>query len=243
MSFLVAPEALAATAADVAGIGSALRSATSWAALPTTELTAAGLDEVSSAVTSVFTAYGEQYQLLSARAAVFHDEFVRALSDAGAAYLGSEAANTAPLRAAGQALLREVNARSQELLGRPMIGDGAAGTAANPNGGAGGLLYGNGGAGYSQPTPGLAGGAGGAAGLIGNGGAGGTGGAGAAGGVGGNSGWLYGNAGNGGLGGAGAAGGAGGRAWLIGNGGAGGDSGAGAAGGAGGNSGWLYGNA
>ncbi|BBC63738.1 hypothetical protein MMRN_06340 [Mycobacterium marinum] len=156
----------------MAGIGSALRSATSWAALPTTELTAAGLDEVSSAVTSVFTAYGEQYQLLSARAAVFHDEFVRALSDAGAAYLGSEAANTAPLRAAGQALLREVNARSQELLGRPMIGDGAAGTAANPNGGAGGLLYGNGGAGYSQPTPGLAGGAGGAAGLIGNGGAG-----------------------------------------------------------------------
>ncbi|WP_353698794.1 PGRS repeat-containing protein, partial [Mycobacterium tuberculosis] len=48
------------------------------------------------------------------------------------------------------------------------IGNGADGTAANPNGGAGGLLYGNGGNGFSQTTAGLTGGTGGSAGLIGN---------------------------------------------------------------------------
>ena len=84
----------------------------------------------------------------------------------------AEAANASPLQLVEQL----INAPSQALLGRPLIGDGANGTAANPNGGAGGLLWGNGGNGYSQPTAGFVGGAGGAAGLIGNGGSGGTGG-------------------------------------------------------------------
>ncbi|WP_337360551.1 PGRS repeat-containing protein, partial [Mycobacterium tuberculosis] len=84
-----------------------------------------------------------------------------------------------------QQVLGLINAPTQALLGRPLIGNGADGTAANPNGGAGGLLYGNGGNGFSQTTAGLTGGTGGSAGLIGNGGNGGAGGAGANGGAGG----------------------------------------------------------
>ncbi|MGV7705393.1 PGRS repeat-containing protein, partial [Mycobacterium kansasii] len=80
----------------------------------------------------------------------------------------AEAVNANPLQSVERELLGAINAPTNTLLGRPLIGDGAAGTAANPNGQSGGLLWGNGGNGYN----GL-GGNGGAAGLIGNGGAGG----------------------------------------------------------------------
>ncbi|GFG77846.1 hypothetical protein MPRG_11220 [Mycobacterium paragordonae] len=76
----------------------------------------------------------------------------------------------------GQVLDPILNFPTQLLLGRDLIGNGATGTAVSPTGGAGGLWFGDGGAGYSPTgsTP-LAGGAGGAAGLIGTGGAGGAG--------------------------------------------------------------------
>ena len=127
----------------------------------------------------------------------------------------------------GQALDPIINAPIDALLGRDLIGNGAPGTATAPNGGAGGLLFGDGGAGYT-PTSGTAvtGGNGGNAGLIGNGGAGGAGFAGGAGG-GGNGGGLMGNGGVGGAGSAGANGGNGGQALLFGNGAAGGAVGAG----------------
>jgi len=82
------------------------------------------------------------------------------------------------LQALATDVLGVINEPAQTLLGRPLIGNGADGTAASPNGGAGGLLFGNGGNGYSFASGVTAqiGGTGGAAGLIGNGGAGGTGG-------------------------------------------------------------------
>ncbi len=67
----------------------------------------------------------------------------------------------------GEALAPIVNAPTNVLLGRDLIGNGVTGTAAAPNGGPGGLLFGDGGAGYT-------GGNGGSAGLIGNGGTGGA---------------------------------------------------------------------
>ncbi|BBZ41731.1 hypothetical protein MCNS_47940 [Mycobacterium conspicuum] len=127
----------------------------------------------------------------------------------------------------GQALDPIINAPTKALLGRDLIGNGAPGTATSPNGGAGGLLFGDGGAGYNQTTGTAAGGNGGNAGLIGNGGPGGAGFGGGAGGVGGNGGGLMGNGGVGGAGSAGANGGNGGQALLFGNGGAGGAAGAG----------------
>ncbi|WP_136624933.1 PE family protein, partial [Mycobacterium attenuatum] len=231
MSYLIAaPEMVTAAASDLANIGSTLGVANAAAALPTMSVLAAGADEVSAAIAALFGAHAQAYQTLSSQAAAFHDQFVRALTAGAGSYAAAEAANVAPL----QALLGVVNAPTEALLGRPLIGNGADGTASSPNGGAGGLLYGNGGNGYNQTAAGLAGGSGGNAGLIGNGGNGGTGGTtsvgggpAANGGAGGAGGWLYGNGGAGGTGGSiaqgtGGNGGAAGRAWLFGSGGAGG---------------------
>jgi PE family len=246
---VVASELLQSAATDLGSIGSDLSAAHVAAGVPTTGLVAAGADEVSAAVTALFAGHGRQFQALSAQANAFHQQFVQALSSGTWSYLSAEAANAAPLRTAENGVLGVINGPSEALLGRPLIGNGAPGTAANPNGGAGGLLYGNGGTGYSETaSSGIAGGAGGAAGLIGNGGAGSAGGAGADGGAGGHGGWLSGNGGNGGQagvaapGGSGTVGGAGGNAGLFGSGGTGGAGGPNAAGGAGGLGGWLSGN-
>lgn len=111
-----------------------------------------------------------------------------------------------------------------------MLGDGAAGTAESAAGGAGGWLFGDGGAGWDNTEVNGVGGAGGAAGFFGNGGAGGAGGEGGAGGVGGTGGWYMGVGGAGGDGGDGLNGGVGGAGgagigWMLGIGGAGGDGG------------------
>ena len=77
---------------------------------------------------------------------------------------------TSPL---GEAVDNDINS----LFGSDLIGNGAPGTAADPTGGAGGMLFGDGGAGYDSTVAGVAGGAGGVGGLFfDNGGAGGDGG-------------------------------------------------------------------
>jgi hypothetical protein len=184
MSYLItAPELVGAAATDAADIGSSLTAANTAASARTSAVVAAAEDEVSAAIASLFSGHGQQFQALSARAAAFHAEFVQSLNAAASTYAAAELSG-----AQGLAVFSPVEA----LIGRPLAGDGANGTAASPNGRPGGILFGNGGNGYSQTTPGLAGGSGGNAGLIGNGGAGGTGGAGAVGGVGGLGGWLSG---------------------------------------------------
>jgi hypothetical protein len=207
MSFVtVVPEIVGQAAGQLENIRSALGAANAAAAAPTTRLLAAGADEVSAAVASLFSGHGQAFQALNTQAAAFHAQFVQALSAAGGSYTAGEAANTAPLQTVEQDVLGVINAPTNALLGRPLIGNGTNGTAANPHGGAGGLLIGNGGNGFSETTnPGVTGGAGGAAGLFGNGGFGGSGGAGAAGGPGGHGGLLYGNGGAGGAGGTGGA--------------------------------------
>jgi hypothetical protein len=166
----------------------------------------------------LFSTHAQQFQALSAQASSFHQQFVNLMNGGAAQYAGTEAA-------VQQNLLNAVNAPTLALIDRPLIGPGANGTAANPNGQAGGLLFGNGGNGFNGE-----GGAGGAGGLIGNGGAGGGGAAGGIGGTGGAAGLF----GMGGTGGAGVFGGTGGAGGLVfGNGGAGGAGGAGTGGAAG----------
>src|SRR5580693_7580403 len=116
------------------------------------------------------------------------------MNGGAAQYAGTEAA-------VQQNLLNAVDAPTLALIDRPLIGPGANGTAANPNGQAGGLLFGNGGNGFNG-----VGGTGGAGGLFGMGG---TGGAGVFGGTGGAGGLVFGNGGAGGAGGAGTGGAAG----------------------------------
>ncbi len=203
MSYVaVVPELLTSAVTGLQSVGSALTAANTAALFSTTAVLPAGADEVSAAVAAVFAGQAQRYQSLSLEASAFHERFVQLLGSGAASYAAAEVANAGPL----QPLLDLINQPSQALFGRPLIGDGAAGTAASPNGGPGGLLYGNGGNGYSQTATDVTGGAGGPAGLIGNGGRGGSGGSNAAGGAGGNGGWLYGNGGAGGQGGAGAAG-------------------------------------
>ncbi|WP_142283484.1 PE family protein, partial [Mycobacterium gordonae] len=187
MPFLItAPQALAAAATDLANLGSTITATNAAVAYPTTGVLAAGADEVSSALAAVFGAHGQAYQAASAQAATFHEQFVQAMNAAGTSYAGAEVAN------AQQAVLNAINAPSQAMLGRPLIGDGANATTPGGSGGPGGLLYGNGGNGAAGGA-GQAGGNGGAAGLIGRGGNGGRGGPGMSGGSGGHGGLLWGN--------------------------------------------------
>ncbi len=174
MSYVLAvPELLSSVATELAGIGSTLTAANAAAALPTTTILAAAQDEVSSAIASVFAGHAHEYQALNTEAEAFHQQFVRLLTSGAGAYAAAEMANVSPLEQA----LDLINAPTRTLMGRPLIGNGADGLAGTgQDGGAGGLLYGNGGRGGSGAA-GQAGGHGGSAGLIGNGGAGGQGGA------------------------------------------------------------------
>ncbi|MBW0011871.1 MAG: PE family protein [Mycobacterium sp.] len=275
MSFVIAvPETATDAATSLASIGSTITKANAAAAAPTTAVLAAAEDEVSAAVASLFSGHAQQYQALSAQAAAFHSQLVQTLTAGACAYAGTEAANveqmllgafqpflqeTQPVR---QALLGVINAPTEFLLGRPLIGPGANGATnrlgVGMPGGAGGILWGRGGNGGNSTAAGAPGGAGGPAGLLGTGGTGGMGGPGAVGGSGGAGGLLYGHGGPGGIGGPltitgvssggavlfsnGGPGGAGGPAGLLGAGGTGGMGQWGAPGGAGGISGWLYGH-
>ena len=177
MSFVVAtPDVMTVAASDLAALRSSVEAAGLAAFAPTTQIQAAAADEVSIAISALFGEHGHAYQALSAQAEAFHARFVEALTSGANAYSLAEAANASPLQTVEQDILGVINTPTQLLLGRPLIGDGTNGTAASPNGGAGGLLYGSGGNGYSAAAgSGLAGGSGGSAGLIGNGGSGGAG--------------------------------------------------------------------
>ena len=165
-SFVFAsPDVLASTSQDLSKIGSAIRAANFAAAPSTTSVVAAARDEVSAAISAVFGAHGQQYQALGARVAALQEQFVQTLSSGGLMYAATEAANASPLGAAGapaqtlgQDILGVINAPTEALLNRPLIGngtDGAPGT--GQAGGPGGLLVGNGGNGGSG-APGQAGG-------------------------------------------------------------------------------------
>ncbi|MBY0388432.1 MAG: PE family protein [Mycobacterium pseudokansasii] len=81
MSYLVAvPEMLASSAGDVASLGAALSAANAAAAKPTTAMLAAGADEVSAAIASLFSKEAQAYQALSAQMEAFHQQFVQALN-------------------------------------------------------------------------------------------------------------------------------------------------------------------
>ncbi|KAA1246653.1 PE family protein, partial [Mycobacterium simiae] len=174
MSYVfLSPELVAAAAGDIAHIGSSIEAANAAAAASTTGLLAAGADEVSTRIAALFGGNALEYQVVSAQAAAFHQQFVQTLSAATGSYVWTELTN------AEQALLGVINAPTQALLGRPLIGNGANATTPGGAGGDGGLLIGNGGNGAAG-APGQAGGPGGSAGLWGNGGAGGGGGTGGA---------------------------------------------------------------
>ncbi|MCV7096579.1 PE family protein [Mycobacterium kubicae] len=102
MSFLFADTPfVAAAATDLAGIGTSISSASNAIATATTAVIPAGLDEVSASIAALFGAHGQAYQALSAQAALFHEEFVQAMSAGAQAYASAEALNVQAALASG----------------------------------------------------------------------------------------------------------------------------------------------
>lgn len=134
MSFvLIAPEFVTAAAGDLTNLGSSISAANASAASATTQVLAAGADEVSARIAALFGGFGLEYQAISAQVAAYHQRFVQALSTGAGAYASAEAA------AAEQIVLGVINAPTQALLGRPLIGDGANATTPGGAGGHGGV--------------------------------------------------------------------------------------------------------
>ncbi|SPM31289.1 PE-PGRS family protein PE_PGRS58, partial [Mycobacterium terramassiliense] len=82
---------------------------------------------VSAAISAVSGDVGKEFQALSAQAAAFHSQFVQALNGGGFAYEATEAANASPLQTLEQDILGVINAPTQALTGRPLIGNGTNG--------------------------------------------------------------------------------------------------------------------
>src|ERR1700756_4884409 len=119
---VAAPELITTAATDLGNISSALNAAHAAAATQTTGTLAAAEDEVSAAIAAVFSAHGQGFQALGARAAAFHDLFVQTLKAGGGAYTVAEAANASPLRTLDQDVLGAINAPFRALTGRALIG-------------------------------------------------------------------------------------------------------------------------
>ncbi|ORB86390.1 PE family protein [Mycobacterium kansasii] len=155
---IVSPEAMGAAAEDLTGMGSALRAANAAAASWTTSLAVAAQDAVSAAIASLFGGYARDYQALSTQVALLHDSFVQAVAVGVVSYATAEATSAGPL----QPLLDLINAPTNALFGRLPIGNGAdRAPGTGQPGGAGGILWGDGGnggsgAGGTGRAPGLA---------------------------------------------------------------------------------------
>lgn len=96
MSFVTTqPEALAAAAGSLQGIGAAMAAQNAAAAAPTTGVVPAAADEVSALTAAQFAAHAQMYQAVSAQAAAIHDMFVNTLTTSSVSYAATEVANAA----------------------------------------------------------------------------------------------------------------------------------------------------
>ncbi|WP_237050524.1 PE family protein, partial [Mycobacterium tuberculosis] len=86
---IVTPETVAAAALDVARIGSSIGAANAAAAGSTTSVLAAGADEVSAAIATLFGSHAREYQAISTQVAAFHDRFAQTLSAAVGSYVSA----------------------------------------------------------------------------------------------------------------------------------------------------------
>jgi hypothetical protein len=99
MSFVTTqPEALAAAAADLQSIGSAVSAQNAAAAMPTTGVIPAAADEVSALTAAQFAAHAQMFQAVSAQAQAIHEMFVNTLRTSAGSYAFTEAANAVAAR-------------------------------------------------------------------------------------------------------------------------------------------------
>ena len=94
MSLLsLTPASVASATGNLAKLGSELRAANTAAASQTTAIAAPAADEVSVAITELFGTHAQEFQILSAKAAAFHEGFVNLLNGGAAQYVSTEVAN------------------------------------------------------------------------------------------------------------------------------------------------------
>ena len=94
MSFVIAaPEYVAATATDLANIGSTISTANASAWAPTSRVLPAGADAVSAEIAALFGAHAQAYQVLSAQAASFHRQFVQLMTGGATQYALTKGGN------------------------------------------------------------------------------------------------------------------------------------------------------
>jgi PE family len=87
------PEALAATAANLAGVGATMNAQNAAAAAPTTGVLPPAADEVSVLAATQFAVHAQMYQAVSAQAEEIHQQFVSTLGTSATSYAVTEAAN------------------------------------------------------------------------------------------------------------------------------------------------------
>jgi len=94
MTFVTAqPEALAAAAGNLQGIGATMSAQNAAAAAPTTGVVPAAADEVSALTAAQFAAHAQMYQAVANQAAAIHENFVNTLATSSGSYAATEAAN------------------------------------------------------------------------------------------------------------------------------------------------------
>lgn len=94
MSFVTTqPEALAATAANLAGVGAMMSAQNAAAAAPTTAVLPAAADQVSALAATQFAVHAQMYQEISAQAEAIHQQFVSTLGMSAKSYATAEVAN------------------------------------------------------------------------------------------------------------------------------------------------------
>ncbi|MFV8318234.1 PE-PPE domain-containing protein [Mycobacterium sp. 23] len=100
MSYVIAtPDFLTAAAGDLAALGSTVTAAGAAAAHSTTSLLAAAEDEVSTAVATLFSAFGREYQAVAERASQYQERLMLRLAATANAYQATELANATQAQA------------------------------------------------------------------------------------------------------------------------------------------------
>ncbi len=87
------PEALSATAANLAGIGAMMSAQNCAAAAPTTGVVPAAADQVSALAATQFAVHAQMYQAISAQAEAIHQQLISTLENNAMSYAATEAAN------------------------------------------------------------------------------------------------------------------------------------------------------
>jgi len=87
------PEALADTAASLAGVGALMSAQNAAAAAPTTGVLPPAADEVSVLAATQFAVHAQMYQAISTQAEAIHQQFVTTLEMSATSYEATEVAN------------------------------------------------------------------------------------------------------------------------------------------------------